>query len=175
MPVPIPTIDTFELSRSGRRVEGQVVIAQLPRLAEFVTTSRDRLRYDIAGLIDEDGYPAADLHVEGRLQLICQRCNASLDFDLDRKARFRFVATEQELNAFPIEDDEIEMIVGSRNMSVYDWVEDEAILSLPLVPRHGECSAPVKTEGDPSAVTAPNPFAVLLALRDNYDGTKRHN
>ena len=111
----------------------------------------------------------------GRLQLICQRCNSSLAFELDRTARFRFVATEEELNALPIEDDEIEVIVGSRSMSVYDWVEDEAILSLPLVPRHGECSAPSKAGGDVAVVTAPNPFAVLLALRDNDDGTKRHN
>ena len=175
MPVQVPTIDSFELSRSGRRVEGEVAVAQLLRLAEFVTTAQDRLRYKITGLIDEDGYPAADLHIEGRLQLICQRCNAPLDFEFDRTARFRFVASEEELNALPIEDDEIEMIVGSRSMSVYDWVEDEAILSLPLVPRHGECSAPSKTEGDLAVVTAPNPFAVLLALRDHDDGTKRHN
>ena len=175
MSVRVLTIDSFELARSGRRVEGEVAIAQLPRLAEFVTAAQDRLRYAVVGLIDADGYPAADLHLNGRLQLICQRCNASLDFGLDRTARFRFVATEEELNAFPIEDDEIEAIVGSRNMNVYDWVEDEAMLSLPLVPRHGECSAPSKVEGNLSAVAAPNPFAVLLALRDNDDDIKRHN
>ena len=172
MSVPAPTIDSFEIARSGRRVEGEVLVAQLPRLAEFVTTAQDRLGYEIAGLIDADGYPAADLHLDGRLQLICQRCNASLDFELDRTARFRFLASEEELNALPIEDDEIEAIVGSRNMNVYDWVEDEAILSLPLVPRHGECSAPA--EADVSPVAAPNPFAVLLALRDD-DDAKRHD
>ena len=75
-----------------------------------------------------------------------------------RTTRFRFVATEEELNALPIEDDEIEMIVGSRSMSVYDWIEDEAILSLPLVPRHDECSAPSKTEGDVAVV----PRRILL-------------
>ena len=175
MPVQAPTIDSFELSRSGRCVEGEVAVGQLLRLAEFVTTAQDRLRYKISGLIDEDGYPAADLHLEGGLQLICQRCNAALDFELNRTARFRFVATEEELNALPIEDDEIEAIVGSPSMSVYDWVEDEAILSLPLVPRHGECSAPSQTEGHLATVTAPNPFAVLLALRDHDDGTKRNN
>jgi uncharacterized protein len=170
-----PTIDSFELARSGRRVEGEVTVAQLPRLAEFVTTAQGGLRYKIAGLIDADGYSAADLHLEGQLQLICQRCNAPLDFELDRTARFRFVATEAELNALPIENDEIEAIVGSRNMNVYDWIEDEAILSLPLVPRHGECCAPLKPENDSGAITAPNPFAVLLALRDDDGGTKRHN
>ncbi len=82
--------------------------------------------------------------LKGRLQLICQRCNAPLDFDLDRTTRFRFVANEEELNALPIEDDEIETIVGSGSMSVHDWIEDEAILSLPLVPRHDECFGAVE-------------------------------
>jgi uncharacterized protein len=175
MSVPSPTIDSFELARSGRRIEGEVAIARLPRLAEFVTAPQGDLRYEIEGLIDDEGHPAADLHLDGRLLLICQRCNAALDFELNRTTRFRFVATEEELNSLPIEDDEIDAVVGSRNMSVHEWVEDEAILSLPLVPRHETCSAPLRAHDDPSAVTAPNPFAVLLALRDDDDGTKRRN
>ena len=175
MSIPSPTIDSFELARSGRRFDGEVAIARLPRLAEFVTTAQGDLRYEIDGLIDDEGHPAADLHLKGRLKLICQRCNAALEFELNRTTRFRFVATEEELNSLPIEDDEIDAIVGSRNMSIHEWVEDEAILSLPLVPRHDECSAPLKADDGPSAVAAPNPFAVLLGLRNDDDGTKRHN
>jgi uncharacterized protein len=174
MSVLSPTIDSFELARSGRRIEGEVAIARLPRLAEFVTTPQGTLRYEIDGLIDDEGHPAADLHLDGRLQLTCQRCNAVLDFELNRTTRFRFVATEEELNSLPIEDDEVDAVVGSRNMSVHEWIEDEAILSLPLVPRHDECAAPLKSEDGPSAVAAPNPFAVLLGLR-NDDDTKRHS
>ena len=175
MSTPSPTIDSFELARSGRRIKGEVAIARLPRLAEFVTTAQGDLRYEIDGLIDDEGHPAADLHLNGRLRLICQRCNAALEFELNRTTRFRFVATEEELNSLPIEDDEIDAIVGSRNMSIHEWVEDEAILSLPLVPRHDECSAPLKSEDGPSAVAVPNPFAVLLGLRNDDDGTKRHS
>ena len=170
-----PTIDSFELARSGRRLEGEVAIAQLPRLAEFVTTQQRDLRYKINGLIDGEGHPAADLYLHGQLQLICQRCNAPLDFELDRTTRFRFVATEKDLNSLPIEDDEVDAIVGSQTMNIHDWVEDEAILSLPLVPRHDECSAPLNSEDAPNAVTAPNPFAVLLALRGDDGSTKRRN
>lgn len=175
MSVPSPTIDSFELARSGQRIEGEVAIARLPRLADFVTTPQDDLRYEIQGLIDADGHPVADLHLDGRLKLICQRCNAALDFELNRTTRFRFVATDEELNSLPIEDDEIDAVVGSRTMSIHEWVEDEAILSLPLVPRHDECSVPLKSEDDPSPVAIPNPFAVLLALRNDDDGTKRRN
>ncbi len=75
----------------------------------------------------------------------------------------------------PIEDDEIDAVVGSRNMSIHDWVEDEAILSLPLVPRHDECAAPLGADEIDNAVPASNPFAVLLAQRDDDDGDKRLN
>ena len=170
-----PTIDSFAFARAGRRVDGELAVAQLPRLTEFVTTTEGALRYEILGLIDDDGHPAADLHLAGQLNLICQRCNAPLQFLIDRTTRFRFVATEEELNSLPIEDDEIEAVVGSRNMSIHDWVEDEAILSLPLVPRHDECAAPLGADEIDNAMPASNPFAVLLAQRDDDDGDKRLN
>lgn len=175
MPIPSPTIDSFELARTGRQLSGEVAVAQLPRLADFVASADGALSYRIQGLIDADGYPAADLKFDGRLQLICQRCNSPLEFRLDRTARFRFVLNEEELNAMPIEDDEIESIVGLPSLNVHEWVEDEAILSLPLVPRHRECSPPLSPESNSSTSVAPNPFAVLLELRGHDRGTKRQN
>lgn len=164
------TVDSFELARSGRRIEGAVAMERLPRLAGFLTMPQSDLRYRIEGLLDDQAQPAADLHLEGRLNLTCQRCNAPLDFELDRTTRFRFVASEEELNSLPIEDDGVDAIVGSRHMSIYDWVEDEAILSLPLVPRHDRCSAPFQSESHSDAVDAPSPFAALLALRNGGNG-----
>jgi uncharacterized protein len=175
MSIASPTIDSFELARSGRQLEGEVPVAQLPRLAEFVVSTQGALSYRIQGLIDAEGYPAADLQVDGPLQLMCQRCNLPLDFRIDRKARFRFVADEEQLNAMPIEDDEIESIVGLPGLNVHDWLEDEVILSLPLVPRHDDCSPPLSPESNSGTVVAPNPFAVLLELRGHDGGTKRHN
>ena len=170
-----PAIDSFELARSRRRIEGAVAIAKVPRLAEFVATAQGDVRYEIAGLIDDEGHPAADLHVAAQLKLTCQRCNTPLDFALDRTTRFRFVASEEELNALPIEDDEIDAVVGARNMSICDWVEDEVILSLPLVARHEQCSAPSASDDDSAEIATPNPFAALLALRGDEDGAKRSN
>ena len=175
MSVPEPTIDSFELAHSGGNLDGVFAVAQLSRLADLVASTQGDLRYRISGLIDADGFPAADLHLYARLQLTCQRCNGPLEFELDRTTRFRFVANEEELNALPIDDDENEAIVGSRNVDVRDWIEDEAILSLPLVPRHGECSVPLAVETAAGAPAAPNPFAVLLELRADADDSKRPN
>lgn len=175
MSVPSPTIDSFELAQSGGHLEGEVAVAQLPRLADLVASTHGSVQYQISGLIDTDSFLAADLRLKARLQLICQRCNGPLEFKLDRTTRFRFVANEEELNALPIDDDENEAMVGSRSVNVRDWIEDEAILSLPLVPRHDACSAPLGLESDPGKLVAPNPFAVLLEFRADADGSKRHN
>ncbi|HVG03600.1 MAG TPA: YceD family protein [Burkholderiaceae bacterium] len=164
-------IDSFELARSRRQIEGDVPIVQMPRLAEFVPTAQGDIRYKIAGLIDDEGHPAANLHVAALLTLTCQRCNGPLEFALDRTMQFRFVDSEEELNSLPIEDDEVDAVVGSKNMSIYDWVEDEVILSLPLVPRHEECALPLASDPDLTGTAAPNPFAALIASRSD-DGAR---
>ena len=81
-----PTIDSFAFARSGRRIEGEVAIAQLLRLAEFLTTSDGALSYQIDGLIDDEGHPAADLRLQGLLDVTCQRCNAPLQLGIDQRA-----------------------------------------------------------------------------------------
>jgi uncharacterized protein len=170
--MPLETqVDSFELARSRRRLEGGIAVARLRRLAESLAATDGVLHYRIDGIVDDSGHPGADLHLKGRLRLVCQRCNALLDFDLDRTTRFRFVASEEELNSLPIEDTEVDAVVGSRTMNILDWIEDEAILSLPLVPRHDECSPPLATGSDSSAAATPNPFAVLAALRNGGGGS----
>jgi len=173
MSVLSPTIDTFQLARSGQHIDGEIAIARLPRLLEYMALD-GVLRYRIDGVIDDQGHAAADLHLQGSLQLVCQRCNAPLEFELDQTTRFRFVGTEQELNALPIEDDQIDAVIGSRALNIHDWVEDEAILSLPLVPRHDACSAPLNPEGEQRGAKPPNPFQALAGLLNEGKENEGH-
>lgn len=167
-----PSIDAFDFARSGGHLEGDVEVAQLPRLAESLINTDAILHYRIDGLIDDQGHLGAQMQLNGQLSLICQRCNAPLTFDLNRTTRFRFVSSEQELNALPIED-EADAVIGSQAMDVIAWVEDEAILSLPLVPRHQECSlaVPIEVSGD---AAHRNPFAELAAALKNGGNNGQH-
>jgi len=170
----LPFFDSFELARSGRQISGEIPLANLPRLSEFLSSAVGTLRYQVSGLVLDDGAAGADLHLTANLPLVCQRCSGSLDFGLDRTVRFRFVSSEEALNALPIDDDEVDAVVGSRTMNVHDWIEDEAILSLPLVPRHDQCAAPADAASTSSndSVGRPNPFAALSALRGGVALTK---
>ena len=57
-------------------------------------------------------------------------------------------------------------VVASRSLSVADWVQEEAILSLPAMPLHDDCEMDYENTSD-EVVEAekPNPFAALAALK----------
>lgn len=162
-----PTFDAFRLARLRETLHGDATVADLPRLAQSVLDPGARIQYDIEGRVDDEGHPGALMTLSGRLPLRCERCNEPLHFMLEREVPFRFVQDEQELNALPIEDDEVEEVVGSPAMDVLAWIEDEAILSLPLVPRHEDCAVPLPA-AEVAGAGRPNPFAALAGLkRDN--------
>ena len=165
-----PTFDAFRLARLRESLHGDATMEDLPRLAESVLHPGARVHYDILGRIDDGGHPGAVMKLSGRLALRCERCNASLQFPLERDVPFRFVQDEQELNALPIEDDEVEEVVGGPAMDLLAWVEDEAILSLPLVPRHENCAVPYADAPEAADPGRPNPFAALAKLKRGDDG-----
>ena len=164
---PSRTYDVLELARNGRVIEGTLPVSELPRLASSVAQPTGTLGYRIVGRLDDHGRAGALLRLTGDLALVCQRCGAPLPFHLEREAAFRFVASEEELNALPLDDDEeAEAIVGGHSTDLAAWLEDEAILSLPLVPRHDDCQ-PIATEAREESVAParPNPFAALAQIK----------
>jgi len=164
------TFDAFRLARSQETLRGEATMTQLPRLAQSVLDPAARVIYEIAGRIDAEGHPGAVMKLSARLPLRCERCNEPMPFPLEREVAFRFVDDEQELNALPIEDVAVEEVVGSASMALLPWIEDEAILSLPLVPRHDDCALPLDGESEPARERRPNPFAVLARLKSGHGG-----
>jgi len=102
------------------------------------------------------------------------------------------VATEEEADEYPLDDDEVEVIVGSRQFDLVDLIEEELLLSLPLVPKHDVCpevheslvTGAEGTEGEPDEggegasagdePAKPNPFAALEKLKQGGPGDKKH-
>ena len=108
------------------------------------------------------------LQAEVDLPMQCQRCLSSVQIKVRADRDFLFVADEATAEAMD-EDSEADVLVISRDLDALALVEDELILSLPLVPRHETCpqSLPdaVADEGFASASERPHPFAKLAALK----------
>jgi uncharacterized protein len=76
-----------------------------------------------------------------------------------------------------VEDEESEedVLVLSKAFNLLELIEDELLMSAPLVPKHEVCPQPVKLQAaDPAFVELvqekPNPFAMLQQLKKKDAG-----
>jgi uncharacterized protein len=97
--------------------------------------------------------------------LVCQRCLGPVREHLSLDRWVRFVNTEEEAEALDaeLEDD---VLALPRWLNILELIEDELILSMPLVPRHGVCPKPLPVPVDDlPLVPEENPFAALAGLK----------
>lgn len=160
-------IDVFELARTAGRVEGLLPVAQMARLTPSLVRTEGELAFEMRGYLDPRGRPAAALSFRGAPLMTCDRCGAPVTCQLAGSARFYFVRSEQELARIPVDESEDEPLLGSERFDLYELLEDEAILALPISPRHADCSLPAQAAPDTGmdAADRPHPFASLAQLK----------
>ncbi len=166
------SFDVFVFSRTASRREGAVAVAALPRLAASVVRPEGAVAYECEGGVDSQGRPTLRLHLHGTLALRCDRCAEELAWQLDCERVFFFVRSEADLAEIPVDDAPEEPLVGSTHFDLAALIEDEAILQLPISPRHRGCAAPstgepVAAGDDEGGAQRPHPFAELARLRKN--------
>ena len=167
-------------SQSGDAHAGEERLSRFERLMEqcrglggekFVTYSlQGEMRSDASGA-DE---PWLHLSAQATLSLICQRCLAPVDEAISFERDFRFVASEA-LAEVEDEESEEDVLVLSKSFNLLELIEDELLMSTPLVPKHEVCPQPVKLQAaDPEFVALaqekPNPFAMLQQLKKKDAG-----
>lgn len=158
------TVDGFAFCRQGEQAAGSVPVASLARLSVDLADPSGELRWRFAGTRHPQGLPQLSMTVEGEVLLVCQRCLAPYAHPIASQSVL--VLAHDEVDADEIEarldDDAIDVIVGSASLDLLQLVEDEALLSLPLSPRHDQCP------GDAARLDAgkpESPFAVLKQLK----------
>ncbi len=171
----VPTIDTHEFTRRGDVAEGRVRLVELERLGSLLVADEGVLSWRLAGdsELGADGSRRARLHLalSATLAMRCVRCLERIDVPLDVECDYRLVATEAQAEMEDVDEDEVDLLVGTRRFDLAGLVEDEAIMALPPAPRHDDCSAPATIDGDPeeqpdgSAPAPRNAFAALGTLR----------
>jgi len=110
------------------------------------------------------------LKAEVDLPMQCQRCMGPVKLAVKANAAFRFVADEATAEAEDDESDE-DLLVLEPELNVLELIEDELIMSAPIVPKHESCPILVPMsavdEAFEEALEArPNPFAALAQLKN---------
>jgi uncharacterized protein len=160
-------IDAFDFCRQKQERSGELALSDLPRLAAELTDNNGSLQWTVRGGVDGQGHSKLNLSVSGPVHLRCQRCLGPFEFDIDSESVLLLAGDEASADTLEaqLDDDSVDVVVGSRTMDMAALIEDEALLALPVSPRHEIC--PDQSALDALRKERPDsPFAVLKNLRE---------
>ncbi len=158
-------IDAFEFCRSNGHREGVTPVAEMSRLNKDCADQSGQIAWTIDGSTSKLGYPQMTLSVSGTVQLVCQRCLAPFAYEMDSSTVLMLGKDDEHADEIEevLNDESIDVIVGSRECDIRDLFEDEALLALPQVPKHDVC--PDNKLLDAVKSDKPSPFAGLKNLK----------
>jgi uncharacterized protein len=86
----------------------------------------------------EQGIAVAELSMTGTAQLRCQRCMQPIELALDAQVRIGLASTEAAIEAGRMPADLEPMLAPGGRISIGELITEELLLSLPIVPLHGQ-------------------------------------
>ena len=164
-------LDIKAFVQAGAHLQGHDVLLKYERLAQEAQGLHPDLtvNWQVRGELRavEGQAPESWLHltVQATQPLLCQRCLSPVDVPLQVDRWFRFVADEA--TAELLDDDaEEDLLAISREFNLRELIEDELLMSLPVVASHEDCPVAVVMESssedfDAAEEEKPNPFASL--------------
>ncbi len=172
-------LDVSAFIAEAAQLSGHWPGASLQRLAELQAPPQDTPLADVDWQAQGRLVPVTAgnaelwLHLQAKVPvwLTCQRCLQPFTAPLAIDQRLRFVRGEAQAEALDaeLEDD---VLALSKSLDLRELVEDELLLALPIVPRHGVCPQPLPVPlGEALAPDdvpeRENPFAALQGLKSS--------
>lgn len=131
-------VEPFELANRGAMIEGNIPLSELPRLADLIVDPAGKIQVslqfdkDIAGL----------RHITGKIQaefmVVCQRCLQTFNYKTEVPVNLSPVTNEAAAKRLP-ESYEPLFVTADEPVSLAEIIEEELLLSLPLVTKHEVC------------------------------------
>ena len=159
-----PVVDSVKFAREAEELRGEMAVTSMARLRDAVADDTGIVHYRLSGFTSTKGKPSLRLSVAGVLNLVCRRCLCPVQFQLDAARDFELVAQGTALDDPSEEADDVEQIYADPRFDVTELVEDEVILSLPMVSGHAEGHCEAVAAGAAGA-QQDSPFSKLSALK----------
>lgn len=161
-------IDPIRMADTRRLFQGEVGLAEMPRLVEALQDDDGKVSVSLEFGTDEEGIRVMRGRVEAQVTLICQRCLEPMHHQVDNQFALGLVRSETEAEELPSHYEPL--LLDGKPLFLRDVIEDEMLLALPIVPRHSsqECEAQMEsgeTEAEQDGGERDNPFASLAELK----------
>ena len=149
-------------------IEQVFPLTAFPRLREGAVSDVGEVKVHCKVSRDAQGLLKLDADLGATLQLPCQRCLEPVTATVQSDVSFFLVRSESDADELSDEADFLVLDEEGR-LDLLEALEDELILSLPLVPVHESCDAlQIDATPDDDVVEEPareNPFQVLAGLK----------
>ena len=100
------------------------------------------VQWELITWLDELSQHKQDYRIQLQLSatypLECQRCLQAFEEKVQFTSQFILLPTQEEVDAFPMDDDEEDALLISHQFDLIELFEDELLLNLPLIPKHPE-------------------------------------
>ncbi|MTD39898.1 23S rRNA accumulation protein YceD [Erwinia sp. CPCC 100877] len=163
------TLDPVRTAQKRLDYLGIYTPEQVERVAESVVSVDSDVECAMSFAIDSQRLAVITGHADVTVTLSCQRCGQPFTHQVHATWCFSPVVNDEQAEALPEAYDPIE-VNDFGEIDLLALVEDEIILSLPVVPvhdsEHCEVSEADMVFGElPDEAQKPNPFAVLASLK----------
>lgn len=150
------------LAKESVRLEGQVELHKMARLAKLLTDTRGTVNLELFFFRNEDGLTCVTGRYDTALQLTCQRCLEPVTVKLADKINVG-ITIEGASNKLPASFEPL--VLAQDSILLADFLEEEILLGLPISPMHElrDCSAGELVISSRNAVSSP--FQVLETLK----------
>ncbi|MGK0440413.1 MAG: hypothetical protein ACJA0N_000202 [Pseudohongiellaceae bacterium] len=171
---PLPSkIDVRKLITKGAQISSLFGVDVMPRLTSLLANEQGEVNTELNFYVDQGRKRRIDGEIKAQVNMVCQRCLDAVSIEIESSFNLAVVWTDDQAKQVPKSLDAL--IVGEELTNLTEIVEEELILSLPIVSYHENenCKQATHSFGDSDSVQAPieeskeNPFKVLELLKSD--------
>lgn len=155
---------------AGVEISGYIAGEDLSRVGEAVESARQDFAVKMRLGYNDSRKMVVDIKVTGVLNMECQRCLDPVEINIATDSTLLVVAHDEEAKAAIKESEPL--VIDDDQLDVYGLIEDEILLSLPIIPMHQSEKASIadatNMDSMNSEAVLPNTeTATVRAQRDN--------
>lgn len=149
-----------------RTIEGIYPLAKLERLGELLLSNEGNVTAKLE-FGHSVGFACLKAKTSAKLLVRCQRCLEPMETEVTGRFKFALLDSEEDFDLVP---DEFEpYLLEGEEQSIIDLIEDELLLSLPMVTVHEKACSELMANQEKAIKAekeASHPFAALQALKE---------
>jgi uncharacterized protein len=126
------TVRLGELERMVTETPSDAPVGALDEVLQWQAKGEFRREQGVAR-------PCLTLEIRGRVWLECQRCMTAFEFPVNIDTLYIVTESDKQADEIALDDSDVEVIVGSQTFDLIDLIDEEIVLSVPMVPKHDVC------------------------------------